>query len=73
MEKCVQDMAWNKNTLCAEIHPRKRQIGNVNAPILHLILELCLKTKMVGLARFASKESFVVCTIVFTCDSTVDR
>jgi hypothetical protein len=72
-EKRVRDVAWNKNPLYAEIHPCKRQNGNVDTPILYLLLEMCHKTKTIGPARFAGKKSIVVCTIVFICDSPVDR
>ena len=46
-KKGVGDVAGNQNTLRAEIYPGVRKVGEVDAPVLGLLLDVRLKTEAI--------------------------
>jgi hypothetical protein len=63
-------MSWEQNTLCTEVDPRDRQIWNVYAPFLNLLLKMCFETETVCATGGARKETLVVFAIVFESNAT---
>jgi hypothetical protein len=58
-------MSWEQNTLCTEVDPRERQVWNVYAPVLKLLLKMCFETETVCATGGARKETLVVFAVVF--------
>jgi hypothetical protein len=63
-------MSWEKNTLCTEVNPRERQVWNVYAPVLRLLLKMCFETETVCATGVARKETLVVFSVVFEGNAT---
>ena len=53
------------DTLCTEVNPRERQVWNVYAPVLKLLLKMCFETETVCAIGVARKETLVVFPVVF--------
>ena len=58
-------MSWEQNTLCTEVDPRERQVWNVDAPVLKLLLKMCFEAEKVSPTGVARKETLVVFSVVF--------
>jgi hypothetical protein len=66
-------MSRNQNTLSAEIHPVVRKVWKINTPILGLLIDMSFETESIHAARLASEKSFVIFSLIFISDPTVDR
>ena len=54
-------------------HPVVRKVWKIDTPILRLLFHMGFKTEPIHTARLASEESFVINTVVFVGDPTVNR
>ena len=52
----MDSMSWEQNTLCKKVDPRERQVWNVHAPVLGLLLNMCFETEMVCATGVARKK-----------------
>ena len=66
-------MARNQNALSAEIHPVVRKVWKINAPILGLLFDMSFETEPIHTTRLASDKPFVIFSLVFISDPTVNR
>ena len=53
------------HTVSLAVNPRERQVWNVNAPVLKLLLKMCFETETVCALGVARKETLVVFSVVF--------
>ncbi len=62
-------MAWKQNTLCTQIDPDKRQVGNVNTPVLRLLLDMSFEAETISATGIACEEALVIFPVMFVSDA----
>jgi hypothetical protein len=68
----VSNVAGYENALCTQISPIERQVREIDAPILYLLLDVGLKAEVIHPTGFAREKALVVSPVVFIGDPTVD-
>jgi hypothetical protein len=64
-------MARGQNALSAQIHPVKRKVRKVDAPVLGLLLDMSLETESIHATGLSGKKTFMIGAVVFICNPTV--
>ena len=65
-------MAGKEHTLCAEVNPGERKVGDVDTPVLRLLLDVSFEAERISATIVACKEALVICPCVFIGDTTAN-
>ncbi len=68
----MSNIAWKLNALCTQIKPGKRQVGNVNTPVLRLLLDISFEAETISATGIACEEALVIFPIMFVSDAIAD-
>ncbi len=68
----MSNVARYENPFRTQISPIERQVREIDALILHLLLDVGLKAEAIHTTGFAREKALVVSPVVFVSDPTVD-
>jgi hypothetical protein len=68
----MSHVAREQNALCTQINPGERQVGNIDPPVLRLLLDMSFETETISATVVACEEALVIFPAMFVSDATAN-